>query len=114
MKYTFTLEIDIPSKCDISFLENTLKLIGTKIDETQWIYTIGIGVEDDWIDFIDIFYKSLKGKFEILESVGIKKEDITIWYYYEYEQQCNMEFSPKNLAKLGELGITFCISCWEK
>jgi len=114
MEYAFTLQICVSSENDISFLENILGLQGTEMDETQWKYTIEVGVEDDWIDFVDVFYKSLNGKFEILESIGVKKGDITIWYYYEYDQQCNMEFSPENLSKLAELGITLCISCWEK
>jgi len=114
MKYAFTLEIDIPLEINIDFLENILKLHGTEIDKRQWNYTIEIDVGDKWVDFIDVFYKSLNGKFDKLKSIGIRKEDITIWYYYEYDQQCNMEFSPKDLSKLSELGITFCISCWEK
>jgi hypothetical protein len=54
-----------------------------------------------------------KNKHELSE-LGIKNDDITVWYLYEYEQQCNMEFGPEMLKKMGDLGITFCISCWEK
>ncbi len=33
---------------------------------------------------------------------------------YEYEQQCNMEFKPKIMKQIGNLGVVLCISCWEK
>ena len=40
--------------------------------------------------------------------------DVSLWYLYEYENQCNIEFPSVELKKLGELGVTLCISCWEK
>ena len=45
---------------------------------------------------------------------GISREDISIWVLYEYEGQCNMEYDPESMKKLGESGILLCISCWEK
>lgn len=82
MEYTFILQIDLPSKIDIKFLEEILGLKGGS-DDTQWNYSIEIREKDYWIDFIDIFYSSLKGNFDKLELLNIKKEDITIWYLYE-------------------------------
>lgn len=38
---------------------------------------------------------------------------ISIWRYYEYDEQCNFEFSPQELKRMGDNGITFCISCWD-
>ena len=49
-----------------------------------------------------------------LRSAGISSEMVTVWYMYEYEQQCNMEFHPDIMKKLGDLDIVLCISCWEK
>ena len=49
-----------------------------------------------------------------LESIGISREDISIWVLYEYEGQCNMEYDPVSMKKIGENGIVLCISCWEK
>ena len=56
----------------------------------------------------------LEGKYERLESIGISREDISIWVLYEYEGQCNMEYDPVSMKKIGENGIVLCISCWEK
>jgi hypothetical protein len=60
--------------------------------------------------FLDLLEKNKKE----LKDNGITSEDISIWYLYEYEGQCNMEFYPNDLKRLGENEITFCISCWEK
>ena len=49
-----------------------------------------------------------------LRRIGISPDMITIWYLYAYENQCNMEFDPEFTLRLGKLGITLCISCWEK
>ena len=51
---------------------------------------------------------------EALEGIGISRNDISFWYMYEYDQQCNMEFAPDITKRIGELGIVLCISCWEK
>ena len=60
------------------------------------------------------FLSLLEGKYEKLESIGISREDISIWVLYEYEGQCNMEYDPVSMKKIGENGIVLCISCWEK
>lgn len=56
----------------------------------------------------------LTDKLSQLDQIGISKEYISLWYLYEYEDQCNMEFSSELLNRIGSLGIDFCISCWEK
>ena len=59
-------------------------------------------------------YAILNDKIILLNELGILREHFTLWLYYEYENQCNMEFSSKDLMMLSELGIQLCISCWEK
>lgn len=56
----------------------------------------------------------LSKKNSLLEDIGIKKESITFWLLYEYDNECNLEFDTKELTILSSLGITFCISCWQK
>ena len=63
-------------------------------------------------DYISEFIKLLEGKYDALEKIGITRDMISIWYLYEYDQQCNMEFSPETMKKLADNGITLCISCW--
>jgi hypothetical protein len=60
--------------------------------------------------FLNLIEKSISN----LNQIGVAADDISIWYYYEYEGECNMEFSPDTLKRLGVNGITLCISCWKK
>lgn len=60
-------------------------------------------------DFLDL----LEGKYQQLAEIGVRREDITVWKYYEYDGQCNMEFHPDETKRLGENGIVLCITCWE-
>ena len=46
------------------------------------------------------FLKLLNEKYEKLEQVGISRDMISIWYLYEYDQQCNMEFEAEQLKKI--------------
>jgi len=56
----------------------------------------------------------LEGKYDLLSKRGIEKPYISIFMLYEYDGQCNMEFRPEDMKRIGEHGIGFCISCWEK
>ena len=62
---------------------------------------------------ISNFLDLLEGKYQELAKVGVDRKDITIWYYYEYDGQCNMEFSPEITKQLGENEITLCVTCWD-
>ncbi len=77
----------------------------------------GLVIEEDSTNFIkalDIFIELIGENLYELREIGISMESVTFWYMYEYEQQCNMEFSPHITKRMGELGVTLCISCWEK
>ena len=65
------------------------------------------------INFIEHFLSLLDGKFEQLKEIGIERDDISCWYLYAYDGQCNMEFSPKDMYALGKEGIVLCVSCWD-
>jgi len=78
-----------------------------------WSYDIVLEEESEHYNVIDKFLRVLQGKYERLKELGIKRDDITIWLIYGYNNQCNMEFEPTLLKNLGENGITFCISCYE-
>ena len=69
---------------------------------------------ENFSEILVYFLSLLEGKYEKLESIGISRENISIWILYEYEGQCNMEYDPESMKKLGESGILLCISCWEK
>jgi len=63
---------------------------------------------------IKIAYDILIEKIKLLERIDITKNDVSLWFLYEYENQCNMEFTTHEINLIGKLGITLCISCWEK
>jgi len=80
---------------------------------STWAYEVVCEDEDPYFDFINEFLNILEGNFERLIEIGVEKNNISIWLLYEYDSQCNMEFDPKRLMRLGENGITLCISCWD-
>ncbi len=80
---------------------------------SSWAYEVIDDKTDEYFDFINIFLDILETKYSELEKLNIKRSDISIWLLYEYDQQCNMEFDPQRLKRLGDNGITFCISCWD-
>lgn len=79
-----------------------------------WIYTKEQTETDAYFDFINEFLDLLEPNFPKLEDLGISCSDISIWKFYGYDQQCNMEFDPQRLKRLGDNYITLCISCWEE
>ena len=81
--------------------------------ECGWEYSIDEH-SDLYSDAINNILNLLEGKMDLLKEAGVQEDDISMWFLYEYENQCNMEFLPKDLKRIGKLGITLCISCWEK
>lgn len=73
------------------------------IDEDNKLYTKAI------IYFMDL----MEANMQKLKDIGIKKENISVWFYKPYEGQCNMEFTPQEMKRIAKHGITLCISCWE-
>lgn len=55
----------------------------------------------------------IEPKYAGLNKLNIRGNQITFCMLYEYEQQCNIALDPERLKRLGENGITLCISCWE-
>ena len=98
-----------------------LEPIATEGLETSTTEQYGVGTysvettdEEHYFDFINRFLDILEPTFEDLENLGIKRDDISFWHLYEYDQQCAMEFMPKEMERLGKTGITLCIDCWQK
>lgn len=100
---------------DIYQVENinsVLSISPTSVD-SGWEYSIG-DTSDLYSDAVSYISKLLTRKIELLEDIGITRDDISIWFLYEYEGECNMEFNHEDLKKVSDLGISLCISCWEK
>lgn len=99
---------------DPSLITQTLDVEPTMVDGDSWVYEVIEREDDDYYDFINRFLDILDGKYSELRNIGVKTENISIWMNYEYDQQCNIEFSPKQMKRLGTAGIGLCISCWEE
>jgi len=92
------------------------KILGIKPNvpyDLGWIFEYVQKEGDEHIPFIKKFTSILEGKFDNLKEIGIERKDISIWYLYAYNAQCNLEFEPENLLLIGKEGIVFCISCFD-
>lgn len=108
---TYELRID----AEENNYEKMSSIIGLQPKDYKygWSCEIIFEEQEEYSDIIAKFLDSLEGKYEKLKELGIETNDITIWLIYGYNNQCNMEFEPKNLERLGKRGIKLCISCYE-
>ena len=93
-------------------LLNDLFAYTTSSKEAVWEYSLeedSAGFANALCHFIDL----LESKQQQLVQHGFDFDEVSIWYLYEYSGQCNMEFEPQDLKRLGNLGVRLCISCWE-
>jgi hypothetical protein len=112
MNYTFSLKINTNELSR----ENLESIIGLKSNTefSTWEYEFEYNREsDEYINFIQYFMDVVEDKLPILDSLGVKREEITIWMLFAYEFQCNMEFDSDDLLRLGRNGIKLCITCYD-
>lgn len=111
MSRFFSLKIEGASK-SFDVVSEIFKYVPVD-DNLDWEYTIDedISTIENPLEYL---VELLTDKLPQLIQLGFKKENISLWYLYEYDIQCNMEFSSDLLFKIAKLGIDFCISCWEK
>lgn len=65
--------------------------------------------------FVGDFLEKLESNKKSLGNINVSvPDDISFWYMYEYDGQCNIEFDSSFLQALGSKGIDLCISCWKK
>jgi hypothetical protein len=102
---------------------NTTKEVGVKLSSEFKHSSVNLEpyleleIKDDSVLFntaINYFIDLIEKHEELLAHLGVNGEDITLWYLYEYEEQCNMEFEPNDLKRMGDNNIALCISCWKK
>lgn len=111
-KCSYSLQIYTESNDIRSKINNVLN-VKSNFPNDSWGIEIIEKETDNYVDFINIFLDILENKYSFLEDIGISRNYITIWAIYEYKEQCNIEFEPKDLERLGKNGIKLCISCWE-
>lgn len=95
---------------DIKSVEEILGI--QSISNDIWIHELIQKEDNEYIDCIDIFSKILIDNLILLEERWIRKEDISIWLLYNFEDQCNLEFSVEQIKKVSELGLWLNISCY--
>ena len=117
-------KLEISFNASVETFNKITEILGVKPTDTKfddfpngipatWTYEVVEKDEDPYFDFINIFLDILETKYNLLEELNIQRDDITLWFLYEYDQQCNMEFDPVRLKRLGVNGIKLCISCWD-
>jgi hypothetical protein len=106
---SFQLRINVDEK----YYKNISSIIGHELTNYKygWFYEIIFEDLKEYYCIISKFLDLLEGKYDELLKYNIKREDITIWIIFQYENQCNMEFNPNLLKRLRNNGITLCISC---
>ena len=112
MRNTYILSIDC-SKSNLESVDRILENTSDKKNGHTWELCLVEEESDPFINFINVFLDILAGKYDDLAQVGVERDNITIWRYYEYDRECNLEISPAKMKKLGEQGISLCISCWQ-
>jgi hypothetical protein len=111
MKNIFVLRID----CEDIKKSSVSKVLGRQSNKDAPYWEISI-IQDDSsgpVNYIDEFIGVLDGKYDSLSELGIQREDISVWRYYEYDQECNMEISPREMKLLSSNEVVLCISCWK-
>jgi hypothetical protein len=109
MKLEYHLRIDSEHPAELDRILG----VGSRGPGGGWQIVRREGPTDPPVAFVDEFLSVLDGKYEALEGLGINRDRITMWVLYEYDQQCNLEFNPDALKRLGNNGISLCVSCWQ-
>lgn len=114
MKYIYCLRIQPDDEIITNKISDILNIKPSRILNRTWELEIVEEETDPPIDFVKYFVNILEEKSITLKKLGINKDTITVWMYYEYDEQCNLEIRPEQMEKLSKMGIPLCISCWKK
>jgi len=108
---TYELRINAEENC----YEQVSAIVGLypKSYKFGWSYEIKFEERESFSDVVAKFLDSLEGKYDQLHELEIRTNDISVWLIYGYNNQCNMEFEPSILERLGNRGIRLCISCYQ-
>lgn len=112
MKNFYVLQIESKNN-DVKLIDSIIGVEKNYISDI-WCYEVIEKEEDNYFDFINNFLDLLDGKYQDLAKIGIQREDISIWMIYEFNGQCNMEFDPTRMKRLGINEIKLCISCYQE
>ncbi|MBH2005013.1 MAG: hypothetical protein I8H66_10020 [Sphingobacteriia bacterium] len=92
---------------------NTLFEISSK-QNLKGFWEYKISDEDSFFqNAVEHILTKLEHNLNALKTLGVRKRDLSLWYLYEYDSQCNFEFSSKELKRISLSGLPLCISCWQ-
>ena len=111
--YYYSLRISITNIKQIEAVNSILR-IKSNYPEVGWGLEIVKEDNESKFNFINYFLSIIEGKNSQLRNININNNDISIWVLYEYQDQCNLEFTSTDLKRIGAAGVSLCISCWEK
>ncbi len=109
MRYNYILRIANAARAEVAHVLGR----ESSDDTREWNWFLDQRADDEPIPFVDVFMNLLEGRFTCLERLGVTRNDITVWLLYEYDEQCNLELSAQDMRRLGEAGVTLCMSCWQ-
>jgi hypothetical protein len=108
----YKLQIECSSLEQLTKVSSILNIEHNKFSENIWSLEIIENENDPYFDFINHFLNLLDNKYDLLNNIGVARTDISIWLLYTYDSQCNLEFLPKDLSRIGSEEISLSISCW--
>lgn len=112
MNYFYQLSIETKDTDTIRKVEGILG--EDSVSEEYWIITHQDGGDDElYYDYISYYLDLLEDKLDDLNKIGISLEAISIWIFYQCEERFDYEFEPEVLKRIGEYGVSLCISCFE-
>lgn len=94
--------------CDAKTKREIEAEIGISIRDFKSNWYKQYGDENVMLKDVERNLRIVKDKFNILDT------DMTLWLFYSYKNECNLEFDKKILHSIGNFGISFCISCWQE
>ena len=111
--YYYSLRISISNTDQVDQIN---RILGIKSNYPEVGWGIEVIKKNNYseFNFADYFLSILIGKESELKDINISIDDISIWVLYEFQDQCNLEFNSTDLKKIGNAGVSLCISCWEK
>ncbi|WP_222166593.1 hypothetical protein [Edaphocola aurantiacus] len=109
MKEFYSIKIEVNNT---RHFDSISEIFNFSPKETQLDWELILSEESIEGNVLNYTVDLLNTKLSELKNIGIELDKISIWYHYEYEDQCNIEFDTKTLSKVAELGVSFCISCW--
>ena len=95
-------------------LVETVMQMPSQAADSFWQISIFEHADDPPVDFVSRFLGIIQGRFAKLAEIGVSRLDVNILILCEYEDQCNLTFSPHAQKKIGDAGISLSVSCWRK